>query len=452
MSKPAQRIFIILLLLGFALRIGYGSVRYRSVLRLSGDAFVGLWDYDALDHVLIAKALLSGKGYIVDDTPVSHVKRVQYPGQEALFKAPFYEAFLAGCFAVSGFSFTVFFPLQALLGGLCAALVGLTGLLAFERTGAAWLAGLAVAAHPILVNSASQPYNEDLFFFFFAASILSFLVWFRSLQTTWAVVCGIATGLCMLTRGNGLLLLFAMGLTLMFARSAWPSSWMGYILLVITAFAIVTPWAVRNYLRFGVFVPVASIVGEDLNEGNNNCVASEGIFVPYWAEGPCASADAQVREVAGEMTFEPRVPAAVRRDRVARQVALSFITRHPGAYAKLVLRRLWTSLLPFDPRGNQRRVERIVLSLYWLALYPAGIMGIVLSTGRLNPNRCLLLLLAILNLLSIAAVLYWSDLRFRVATDITLACFAGFAYSEMLRRAVSLQSHRRRSSLPLSVH
>jgi hypothetical protein len=54
---------VILVILGFGLRLGYGVVRYRSALaNLSGRAFINKWEADALYHVLIAEALLSGKG------------------------------------------------------------------------------------------------------------------------------------------------------------------------------------------------------------------------------------------------------------------------------------------------------------------------------------------------------------------------------------------------------
>jgi len=119
-------LFVIRVILGFGLRIGYGVVRYRHALtQLSGCAFINAWQADALYHVLIAEALMSGKGYIVDDAPLPSGRNVRNAGQEALFKAPLYEFFLAGTFTISGFSFKLFFSLQALFGGLTTGLVGL---------------------------------------------------------------------------------------------------------------------------------------------------------------------------------------------------------------------------------------------------------------------------------------------------------------------------------------
>ncbi len=425
------------MILGFGLRLGYGVVRYQSALtNLTGRAFINKWEADALYHVLIAEALLSGKGYVVDDAPLPPGRQIHFAGQEALFKAPLYEFFLAGAFAVSGFSFKLFFPLQALCGGLSTGLMGLIALRVFRRPGAAWFAGVAAGVHPILVNSASQPYNEDLFFFFFAAAIWAFLVWFQTQQLRWAIFCGMMIGLCMLTRENGVLLLAAMGAAVLLASLRTLRSslriWMGYGTIALVTIAVVLPWTIRNYVRFGIFVPVASIVGEDFLEGNNPCVASEGAFVPYWAEGSCPWVDQQ-RLTRSEPEAASRIPAAVRRDRLSRRIAMQFVSDHPDAYVKLTFRRLWTSFLPYDPRGNQRAHERVVLFLYWLLVFPAGLLGMIFALKRLDPGRLLLALLVILNLLAIAAVLYWSDLRFRVGIDLLLACFAGSGYIEILQ-------------------
>jgi 4-amino-4-deoxy-L-arabinose transferase-like glycosyltransferase len=425
---------VILVILGFGLRIGYGVVRYRDTLtRLSGPAFINAWDADALYHVLIAEALLSGKGYIVDQAPLAPGRSIRYEGEEALFKAPLYELFLAGTFAISGFSFKLFFPLQALFGGLLTGLMGLITLHVFRRPGAAWFAGVAAGAHPILVNSASQPYNEDMFFFFFAAAIWAFLVWFQTQRVRWAILCGAMIGFCTLTRENGVLLLIAMGAVTLIAAPRTLKTWRGYSIIALITVGVVLPWTVRNYVRFGILVPVASIVGVDFVEGNNLCVVSDSVFVPYWAEGRCPWVDEQqlLRREAGR--FDSRVPDAVRRDRLSQRIALQFVSEHPAAYAKLTFRRFWTTLLPYDPRGSQRLHERIVLALYWLLVFPAGLLGMVVALKRIEPGRLLLGLLVILNLLSVAAVLYWSDLRFRVGIDLVLGCFAGWLYAEIFR-------------------
>lgn len=424
--------FVALLLLGFLFRVGFGVVRYRHSLEASGTAFIQLWDHDALYHVLIARGLLSGKGYIVDNTPALTTKPLRYQGQQALFKAPLYEFFLAGIFWLSGFSFTLLLPLQAAVGGLTAGFVGLITSEVFQRQRAAWFAGLAAAAQPILINSASQPYNENLYFFFFVGSIWSCLLWFKTHRVQHAMLCGIMVGLCMLTRESALVILAAIGVTVLLTQSIRLTTWGGYALIVAITIAVVSPWTLRNYVRFGAFVPVAAIVGTDFTEGNNECVAEEGILVPYWAEGPCPAVNEQRRLGLETRDFDKRVPDCVRVDLVSRQIGKQFVREHPLTYLKLSVRRLWTSLLPYDPRGNQRPMERVVLLLYWLVVFPAGMFGLIKGRRLHEPGKMLLALVMALTLISIAVVLYWSDLRFMVGIYLLLGCFAGWTYDEFL--------------------
>jgi hypothetical protein len=430
----ARHLFLILLIAGFGLRIGYGVVRYRSDLfHLSGESFIATWDFDALEHVLIAKALLSGKGYVVDDSPIPPGKLVRFVGQDAVFKAPLYQFLLAGIFAISGFSFLLFFPLQALLGGLLSGFVGLITLETFRQPRAAWFAGFIAAAHPVLVNTASEPYNENLFFFLFVAAIWAFLVWVRTRAIRWVILAGVLVGFCTLTRESGLSLLLAMGGVGIFAAPRNPKSWLGCALLAVTTVAVVAPWTVRNYLRFGALVPVASMVGQDLLVGNNECTASESFLTPYWAEGPCLPLNERRRQLE-DLSPASRVPAVVRQDRISAHIAFAYIREHPTAYIKLALRRLWTTLLPYDPRGNQRLHNRIAFILYWLAIFPAGIAGMTVGLRRMDAQKTLLAFLIGLNLMSIMAVIYWSDLRFRVGIDLLLGCFAAWYYTEVLWR------------------
>lgn len=423
----ARRIFWFLFILGISLRLGYGVVRYRaSLVSLNGTAFVGSWDHDALYHVLIAKAILSGEGYIVDAASLG--RQLRYAGQDAVFKAPLYEYFLAGVFAISGYSFKLFFPLQALLGGVTSGWVGLIGLRAFRSERVGWIAGFLAAAQPLLVNSASQPYNEEVFYFFYVASILTFLVWLDTRNPKWILLCGISSGLCMLTRENASVLLAAMAIALFIAERRTLDKWRAFALIVALTVATVAPWTLRNYFRFGVFVPVASIVGSDFTEGNNDCVASEPISMPYWAEGPCPSLGKERAALMETYHFGPRVPLATRIDIVSRFIAVRFVKQHPGSYTKLVIRRLWTTLLPFNPRGNQRSHEKLVLFLYWLVLFPAGSAGIFLAAKHIDPAKLFLAALVLINLLSIMAVLYWSDLRFRISLELPLTCFAAYTY------------------------
>ena len=445
----ASTLFLVLTLIGFGLRFGYGVARYRTdLVRVTGSEFIAKWDYDGLEHVLIAKALLSGKGYIVDEVPGLESKHVRLVGREALYKAPLYEFFLAGLFKLSGFSFLLFFPAQALFGGLLCGFVGLITLETFERPTAAYFAGVMAAAHPVLVNSASQPYNENLFFLLFVATLWAFYRWLDTQRMSWAVVSGMLAALWILTRESAIPLFMAM---LMFAivtarrnaRFYWSLS-----AIVVVAIGLIAPWSVRNYVQFGVVVPVASITGSALLEGNNDCVARESLLTPFLAQ-PCADTNRKVKELLDQHAFSERL-RAYWYDRAARVVAVRFIVDHPAAYLKLSVRRTWTIVLPYNPRADQQPLQRAAFAAYWLAIMPAGIISMFIQLRRPRQQTAMIVLLIAVNLATMAAVLIHQDLRFRVGLDLLLGCFAGWGYSAALKRIAARRRGRNRHESLLS--
>src|SRR5262245_51582995 len=284
-------LFVIVLLLGSMIRLGYGIARYHSSFTRTGTEFITIWDFDALEHVLIAKALMEDGTYTVAAVPGVEEKHVRGVGHDALFKAPLYQMFLAAVFAISGFSFALYFPLQALLGGLLSGLAALIALESFQDKRVAYFAGIAAATHPILVNSASQPYNENLFFALVLGLIWAFNRWLSTHLTSWALACGALGGLAILCRETALALFAILILFALFVLPRDVPRIRVVCVMLAPAALIIVPWSMRNYLREGVVVPVASNTGTALGIGNNECLAQEPILSWYYAEGPCSSLD-----------------------------------------------------------------------------------------------------------------------------------------------------------------
>jgi hypothetical protein len=422
-------IFLVLFLTGATLRLGYGVARYHASLSATGSDFIRLWDFDGIEHVLIAKSLIEEHTYSVASIPGLEGKNIRGIGQDALFKAPLYEGFLAAVFAVSGFNFALFFPLQALLGGVLSGLAALVALAAFDSRRAAYMAGLAAAAHPVLVNSASQPYNENLFFALLFGSIWAFSGWFASGRWTWALASGVLGGLAILCRETAIPLVAIMGVFPLFLPG--PSTRTAAAALVLAAAALVVlPWTVRNYIREGTLIPVASNTGTALGIGNNECLADEPVSSPYWAEGPCRSLDASRAALLGGPEALA-LAAVVPQDRAYGTLGVRFIREHPLTYLRLSLRRAWTVWLPFHPKVRQGRLQRALLAGYWLLVMPAGLIGAAAHLRRAGALPTLLLLLIAATLVPLVLVYFSPDMRYRIGADLLLGVFAGWLYARL---------------------
>jgi hypothetical protein len=438
--RSQRRLFVAIVLVGTVLRLGYGVARYQEELALTGQDFVLRWDYDALEHVLIAKSLIEHGAYRVPEAIEG--KTIRFGPHDALFKAPLYQYFLEGVFAVSGYSFTLFFPLQALIGGIAA---GLAALVAFEVFGwwrTAAVAGLAAAAHPLLVNSASQPYNENLFVALIFGAIWAFVRWTRTPRVSLAAAAGVMGSLAILCRESAAPLLIVMAVYALLVRTASRRQRVTAATLMLAVMVLmVAPWTARNFRRTGTIVPVSAISGTALAMGNNECLAEQPLLAWYWADGPCEPLNAKRAAIFAHIPAEQFLNRVVR-NRVNAGLGAEFVTERPLDYLKLTAQRGWTTLVPFHPQQNDGTYQRFVLTGYWLAVIPAGLIGLFIH-GRAGTGRLLAALIAAV--LAPAILIYISaDMRHRIPADLLFACFAGRVYTDVLQRGAQRYAQRQR--------
>ena len=442
-------LFLALVLVGGLLRVGYGVARHQDALSRTGADFIALWDFDALEHVLIARSLLQEGAYRVGpETPDLVGKNVRHGEHDALFKAPLYQYFLAGVFALSGFSLVLLLPLQALIGGIASGLAALAALEVFRSWRVAAFAGLAAAGNPLLVNTASQPYNETVFAALLLGALWAFVVWLRTPRMRWVVAAGVLSGLAILCRESAAPLLAVMAAYAMAVRPAGARRSVAAAGVMIGIAALtVAPWSARNVMRAGTMMPVASITGTALSLGNNECLAAEPLLTWYWAEEPCLPLNAKRQQLISRFP-EEEWDNRVIRNSINAGLAKQFITERPFDYLKLTAQRAWTMGLPFHPRQEIGTVQRAALLLYWVAVVPAGLLGIFLYI-RVARGPAILLLLLIGAVVVPQVLVYFSpDMRYRFFADLLLAGFAGWVYVSAIERVAGKRVARAHRAVP----
>jgi len=448
-GNVARTLFLTILVLATVLRLGYGIAKHRESFSKTGDEFILLWDHDAAEHVLMAQSLLRDGSYRVPPpVPLGPFegKTIRFSTFDALYKAPLYGYFLAGVFAISGFNFFLFFPLQAVLAG-CAC--GFMALIAFElfgswRTGA--VAGVLAAGHPVLLNSSSLPYNESLFVALLFGSVWAFLQWLRAPRVSWAIGAGVLSGLAILCRESAAPLLLTMAAFALVVRPSGLRPAVGAaVVMVGVATLIVLPWTLRTYVRTGQVVPVAAVTGTVLAEGSNECLAAEPLLSWYWAEGSCGPL--QLAFLQRLVRYpSPQWDDTLLYARLKMTLGRDWITTHPREYLALSARRAATLLLPFHPRQQLGRMRQALMTIYWLLVVPLGLAGIVLSLRRLRSRVILLLPILLIGAIVLPQILiYFSpDMRYRLPADMLLACFAAHLVVERLGLVLDRRDWMRR--------
>jgi len=414
-----RRICLFVFCLTLALTLGQGLARFRHVLGATGQQFIDLNEADALVHVTIAQRILDGRGYTL---PTSDPDGRQ-ESEPAFAKAPGYPYLLAGLFRITGICFS-FFPLQCLIGGCLSVLVVLVSAETFGDPLAALFAGVGAAVNPVLVNTASQLYNENIYFCLFFLCIWVYLRWHRAPSPGLALACGCCAGATALMRE--LILLPFAALFLWTVVSAWRQTRVAAlrpaIAMAAGLIAIVLPWTIRNYVVTGELVPISTASLSLIGSGNNSCVTA-GWATPYYGDDPCPSLDAQRGALLAGWNKGAQVVYSSRANAV---LGWRYVLQHPGEYLKLSARRAWTVFDPWHPRERLRGWKKCVMLLYFVVFLATGVVGAawVWVRGATFQAKALYVLL-LASYAPLVAVYVTQDHRHAIGIHLILCCFAG---------------------------
>jgi 4-amino-4-deoxy-L-arabinose transferase-like glycosyltransferase len=215
------------------------------------------------DYDLLANSLALGQGYrFGPDLPPT------------LMREPGYPLFLAGVFALFGYSIEAARFANLVLAGVAAVLVMRLARVAGLTRGAATLAAAIFLAHPGTLIAAARGGFEIFFVFLLLLFLLALARATQGGTAKHYVLAGFLLGLAALTRSTVLLFpIVALGYLLLIARTAGER--VRYCvrfaaLLAIVAVAM-SPWAIRNYMVAGEFVPTSTVQGVAAQTGLHIC-------------------------------------------------------------------------------------------------------------------------------------------------------------------------------------
>ena len=290
---------------------------------------------DASDYDRIASSLAAGDGYGATSVPGAE-------GPSA-FRAPMYPALLAAVYAVfGGHSWTWGLLENAVIGTALVAMIGVVGAQLFGRR--VGLIALAIAAvHPTLALFGTSLQIEPLLALLEMATIAAAVQHRRRPRgMRYALASGVLLGLTVLTREIGIWLIPTVVLLVWSERPRWSRR----ALLVpaaalAAAIVVVSPWTVRNALRFSALVPVTTTSGVGLagvyNETSRQNTKDPGLWMgPWFDPGVAKIILADVHRDEAEQ------------DRVLRAAAVDFAREHPGYVMEVAV---WNTVRLFDLNG-----------------------------------------------------------------------------------------------------
>jgi 4-amino-4-deoxy-L-arabinose transferase-like glycosyltransferase len=322
-------------------------------------------------------------------------------------------------------------------------LIGLLG-----RRVASPAAGLVAAAlaacSPMLFLSEGTLMAEALDVFLVTAVLLLAYRALAAPSLARFVVLGVMIGLATLTRAEGILLglilvvplcVRAPGLTRS-QRVGRGAAALGVALL------LVTPWTVRNALRFHAFVPVSNNVAT-LVDGANCDATYAGSEIGLWRgtfhDASTPNSQPQARACfEGFVVTDPHFDEAEAASRHRRD-GLQYARSHTGALPKVMavrVLRTWGVYAPgqqvnFESlEGRPQHWEWAGTILDWI-LFPLAVIGMVLLARRRIP---IWPLVATAVAATIVAALTYGQQRFRIAAEPAILVGAAVTIAAGLRR------------------
>jgi len=372
--------------------------------------------HDEHEYLLLARNVADGRGFVYvrpDGSPE--------PG-EHFGRAPLYPVFLAGVTRVTAtnpgvspaaeptaesgaaMATTAASPepellrairiVQSCLGGV---VVWLIAWLANRAAGpkAAVAAGALAAIYPPLVWTPAYVWSETLF----SALALGCagLLTLDSRRAGVALGAGALAGLAVLTRPA---MLFFLPLVLPWL--CWKRRWREAVLVTLACAIVVAPWTLRNRREYGRFVLVASEGGITFWTGNHPLAIGEGDMA---ANPGIKRANLALRAQHPGMTPEALEPIYYRE-------ALQFIRERPAAWAQLMFRKVFYTIVPVGPSYRLHSPLYFGASvLSYLAVLPFALLGLA-ALGRRGAQPQPLILLAVASVL--VSVVFFPQERFRI--------------------------------------
>jgi 4-amino-4-deoxy-L-arabinose transferase-like glycosyltransferase len=248
-----------LFLLGLSLRLFW--VFYADSFPLLGG--------DQRWYFVVAVNLASGYGYVSNSNPSIIYGEIVGPGDPTAFWPPGYPIVLAGFWKVFPMTLDSAKVFHAVLGALTIPLVYGIGQKLFDRRTGLVAAGL-FAVFPNAIIWTPLIISEHLFTFVFVAALWVLVVSGERSRAGWPalVAIGFLTGVAMLTRGQGAVLVPVV-FVYWLLRFGWRSALRSTTLALVMAAAVIAPWTARNWVELHAFIPISTNTGTVLRQGHS---------------------------------------------------------------------------------------------------------------------------------------------------------------------------------------
>ena len=298
------------------------------------------------------------------------------------------------------------------------------------------LVALAVGCQPLLLQANALLMTEGMF----AAIVGWLLVAAARLRDApsgrRAVSVGVLLGLAALTRGEGLIWMpiVALSIALPFRK---PNLRLAGVAVLIAG-AVVAPWTARNQARFDEVVPVSNNLGTVL-DGANCPLTYSGPTIGAWRSTFVPGSTDRDRPCFAGFAIEEAAFSEAEAAARARREGLDYAFDHPGRWPLVAVARLGRSFGVWNPsqqvdlevlEGRARRWQWAGTVAWWITA-PLAAIGLVQRIRR-RDRHVAVVLIPIVGVALTTLVTYGNQ-RFRAGLEPTAIVLAALAIASFVR-------------------
>jgi len=372
-------------LFAFVLRFSYCFFFKENILYIQTHIFG-----DTQQYIRIANNFLSGKGLISSPQIIA-------------YRPPLYPLFLSGVYYLFGDSYWPIRIIQSILDALTCIMVYFLSKRLFNIQ-TAKISAYICAIYPFFIFFTGFELTETLFIFLLTLTVLLWLKLKDLLSMGKSVFVGILSGLTVLCRPSVLLFIILSFVVLFFLWGEEKRRKLE-ILIVFTILTIL-PWSIRNFYHFKKFVPLTTMTGSSLWEGNN----------PYAEGGPCQYWPDEIRGL-----------SEIEKDQYLINATKEIIKESPFRFIRLMGRkfvRFWNIKPNYESFSSH--LYNLVSFFSYIPVMVTAIWGMFLTRRKW---REILLFYLLFFSFTLVHVIFVGSVRYRVPVMTSMIIFSSYALS-----------------------
>ena len=417
--------------LGYILAIA-GVLRVASIFVLKNYLHPESWEFG-----IIASGINRGLGYTYPVPNTGHyflngspyappytlnlISAVMPPGY------PYFLAWFLRTFGDRPGTYLTIELIQAVFGVLLVYVVYRTAKSLLSQK-AANLAALICALYPAQIETCNE-FHSFSFYVVLGVSVIYFLNRYMNQTNSWKdiVWAGLCMGLMLPFRAEALAPMFLYAVCLVIRKGARA---LGPALLFAAISALcISPWVIRNYKVFGVFVPTETTPGWNLWLGHNPSSTGSNHYDWIQAQSIQPGMRADLDRVPLDVHYEIAI------DQVFRKYARDYIRTHPRREVELAAKKLFIFFV-FDPTHQKGSLPTYWIPSILLSCFAA--YGAFLQRKRIF-REDLLLTVSILYALLLGVALFVLP-RYKMVVDPYIMIFAAAVVDRKTSRTVAGES------------